>query len=135
MKPKAVASPAFSSRAISKANLSRPKSRSLPTFRLLWIYDVSEKSDNDSGVALQDLLRGSVQMPIAESIDKPGPPLCPLFASYTPVPGTFDECATATGAVRPAFRPFSEALPNLTAAELKRRAEIARRIIHEQGVT
>ena len=74
-------------------------------------------------------------MPVPESIEEREAPLCPLLQNYTPLEGTFDECATALGHVRPAFLPFSEALPNLTVPELKRRGDIARRIIHEQGIT
>ena len=72
---------------------------------------------------------------MTQSIERKGAPVCPLLESYSPPQRTFDECATENGELRQPFRRFSEALPNLTAAELKRRGDVARRIIHEQGIT
>jgi uncharacterized circularly permuted ATP-grasp superfamily protein/uncharacterized alpha-E superfamily protein len=81
------------------------------------------------------MVKELVEMPMSESIEERRVPLSPLLQSYIPLKETYDECATGIGLVRPAFLPFSEALPNLTVPELKRRGEIARRIIHEQGIT
>jgi len=88
-----------------------------------------------TGVAYRNLVTDSVQMPMSESIDRKGARVCPLLQNYLPLPGTFDECAAGNGELRKPFTRFSEALPDLTATELKRRGEIARRIIHEQGIT
>jgi uncharacterized circularly permuted ATP-grasp superfamily protein/uncharacterized alpha-E superfamily protein len=75
----------------------------------------------------------SGQMPM--SIERHTAVVCPLFEEYAPSAGVFDECAVSRGQLREPFLRFSQSLPNLTAAELKRRGEIARRIIHEQGIT
>jgi len=77
----------------------------------------------------------SDQMPMPESIERQSVTVCPLLEEYTPLADGFDECAVTRGELREPFLRFSEALPKLTAAELKRRGEIARRIIHEQGIT
>jgi len=70
-----------------------------------------------------------------DSVDGPAAAVCPLLEGYTPSAGGYDECVVAPGQLRKPFLRFSQALPNLTATELKRRSEIARRIIHEQGIT
>lgn len=55
---------------------------------------------------------------------------------YRPRPGVFDELRIAEeGEVRPAYRRLFEDLNRLDGVELRRRAETAQRIIHEQGIT
>src|SRR5258708_29951587 len=99
------------------------------------VSPVSEKTVNETGFDSRDLVMDSVQMPMPESIERQTSPVSPMFEEYARSAETFDECAVTRGRLREPFLRFSEALPNLTAAELKRRGEIARRIIHEQGIT
>jgi uncharacterized circularly permuted ATP-grasp superfamily protein/uncharacterized alpha-E superfamily protein len=58
-----------------------------------------------------------------------------VFQAYTGEGGAFDETTDGGGGLREAYRKFAKALPDLTAAELKRRHETARRIIQEQRIT
>src|SRR5579859_7609708 len=58
-----------------------------------------------------------------------------LFEAYAGNSGVYDEFADGSGGIREAYRAFLEAAPDLSAEELKRRNETARRIIHEQGIT
>lgn len=58
-----------------------------------------------------------------------------LFEAYAGNSGVYDEFADGSGGIREAYRSFLEAAPDLSAEELKRRNETARRIIHEQGIT
>jgi len=60
---------------------------------------------------------------------------CALLADYEPVTGAYDELFTATGELRAHFGPLVRDLDRLGAAELKRRADTVRRLIHEQGIT
>jgi len=59
----------------------------------------------------------------------------PVFANYRRTPGLFDECLTAAGEVRPHYAGFLESLGQTGPAELKRRWENSRRLVHEQGIT
>jgi len=74
-------------------------------------------------------------MSAPNAIEGSRPAICPLLDGYTPSPGLFDECVNGEGGLREAFAPFFDAQPDLNAAELKHRAEIAKRIVHEQGIT
>jgi len=58
-----------------------------------------------------------------------------VFEGYSGEAGVFDEAVDGQGRLREAYRAFAGALPGLTAAELKRRHETARRIIQEQRIT
>ena len=58
-----------------------------------------------------------------------------LLANYAPGMAGFDEALAATGEVRPHYREFIRALTELGPAELKRRWETGRRLVHEQGIT
>ena len=58
-----------------------------------------------------------------------------LFAGYQPVSGAFDEFLGSGGEVRPHYLPLLGALDKLGPAELKRRAETSRRLVHEQGIS
>ncbi len=58
-----------------------------------------------------------------------------ISAHYMPAAGGFDEAFTSTGNVRPHYRPFLEGLAELGPAELRRRWETGRRLVHEQGIT
>jgi len=59
----------------------------------------------------------------------------PLLEDYQPPEGVYDECSDAPGRVRQPYEPFFRALPGLSNVELNRNAEMARRIIREQGIT
>ncbi len=58
-----------------------------------------------------------------------------LLAQYEPGRDAFDELVAKDGKVRPHFTPLLRDLDALGPAELKRRAETARRLVHEQGIT
>ena len=58
-----------------------------------------------------------------------------VFEGYAAQTGVFDEAVDEQGALREAYRGFVGAVPNLTASELKRRHEAARRILQEQRIT
>src|SRR6185503_1031260 len=60
---------------------------------------------------------------------------CALLADYKPDSGAYDELFTANGELRAHFAPLIRDLDTLGAAELKRRADTVRRLIHEQGIT
>lgn len=55
--------------------------------------------------------------------------------AYTPLPSSFDEMFTPTGALHPHWERFVESMDKLGRAEVARRWELARRMIHENGVT
>ena len=58
-----------------------------------------------------------------------------LLAGYQPVGAAFDELFTDAGQVRARYGPLMRDLDKLGPAELKRRADTVRRLIHEQGIT
>ena len=58
-----------------------------------------------------------------------------MLENYKGNPAQFDEAAHASGALREAYRPFVNSMPQMSAADFKQRHETARRIIQEQGVT
>jgi uncharacterized circularly permuted ATP-grasp superfamily protein/uncharacterized alpha-E superfamily protein len=58
-----------------------------------------------------------------------------VFEDYSGEAGVFDEAVDGQGGLRGAYRAFAGAVPNLSAAELKRRHETARRILQEQRIT
>ncbi|MBI3462936.1 MAG: circularly permuted type 2 ATP-grasp protein [Planctomycetes bacterium] len=58
-----------------------------------------------------------------------------LFAHYRPLEGVYDEMWTAAGELRPHWRQLGAALEELGPAEIQRRWDQARRMIHENGVT
>ena len=58
-----------------------------------------------------------------------------LFENYRKSPVAYDEIVAADGSIRPHWQKFATALDQLGAAELGRRWEQGRRLIHENGVT
>lgn len=58
-----------------------------------------------------------------------------LLAGYAPSERVFDEFLPASGEARPHYQRLIRELNRLGAAELKRRSDTGRRIIHEQGIT
>src|SRR5207247_1769373 len=58
-----------------------------------------------------------------------------LLAGYQPAGAAFDELFTDAGQVRARYGPLMRDLDKLGPAELKRRADTVRRLIHEQGIT
>ena len=58
-----------------------------------------------------------------------------LLADYQPVNGAFDELFTNAGELRAHYLPLVRELDRLGPAELKRRGENVRRLVHEQGIT
>ena len=58
-----------------------------------------------------------------------------LLAGYQPAGDAFDELFTDAGQVRARYGPLMRDLDRLGPAELKRRADTVRRLIHEQGIT
>jgi uncharacterized circularly permuted ATP-grasp superfamily protein/uncharacterized alpha-E superfamily protein len=58
-----------------------------------------------------------------------------LLADYKRATEAFDEFTTDEGEPRPHYANLFQALEQLGAAELKRRAETCRRLVHEQGIT
>src|SRR2546425_1260587 len=71
---------------------------------------------------------------MTETVDSPNEPSA-LLAGYQPVNGAFDELYSDDGQCRAHYGPLLRDLDKLGPAELKRRAETARRLIHEQGIT
>jgi len=77
----------------------------------------------------------------AEMTKRPTSPTTPPSAhrswldAYEACPGVFDEFITAERTARPHFQNLLDQLSELDAPELRRRAETAQRIIHEQGIT
>jgi uncharacterized circularly permuted ATP-grasp superfamily protein/uncharacterized alpha-E superfamily protein len=63
------------------------------------------------------------------------PDINSLLAQYEPGRDAFDELLAKDGKVRPHYAPLLRDLDALGSAELKRRAETARRLVHEQGIT
>jgi uncharacterized circularly permuted ATP-grasp superfamily protein/uncharacterized alpha-E superfamily protein len=57
-----------------------------------------------------------------------------ILANYRRKPGMFDECLTEKGVVRPHYAGFLQTLELTGPAELKRRWENSRRLVHEQGI-
>jgi uncharacterized circularly permuted ATP-grasp superfamily protein/uncharacterized alpha-E superfamily protein len=62
-------------------------------------------------------------------------PAARLLADYRRAPSLFDECFNDRGELRPHYTGFLESLAGLGNAELKRRWDTARRLVHEQGIT
>jgi uncharacterized circularly permuted ATP-grasp superfamily protein/uncharacterized alpha-E superfamily protein len=58
-----------------------------------------------------------------------------LLAGYPREDGVFDEAFSAGGELLPHYARFLEAIQKLGPAELKRRRESCRRLLHEQGIT
>jgi uncharacterized circularly permuted ATP-grasp superfamily protein/uncharacterized alpha-E superfamily protein len=58
-----------------------------------------------------------------------------LLAGYPRGGGAFDEAYSADGKLRPHYARFVQTIEQLGAAELQRRRESCRRLLHEQGVT
>jgi uncharacterized circularly permuted ATP-grasp superfamily protein/uncharacterized alpha-E superfamily protein len=58
-----------------------------------------------------------------------------IFSGYAPISGTFDELMDTSGVVRPAWKPLVDKLETLGDAELSRRWEKARQLIHENGIS
>lgn len=76
----------------------------------------------------------------AEMTKRPSAPTTPTPArswldTYQPTSGVYDELVTPERVGRPHFENLLAQLSELDAAELRRRAETAQRIIHEQGIT
>ncbi len=63
------------------------------------------------------------------------PPATDLLAAYPRASGGFDEGFFADGKMRPHYACFAAAFQQLGPAELQRRRESCRRLLHEQGVT
>jgi len=76
------------------------------------------------------MFRPDMSQPVATPRQK-----CALLADYQQVNGAYDELFTATGELRTHFVPLVHHLDRLGKAELKRRADNVRRLIHEQGIT
>ncbi len=70
-----------------------------------------------------------------ETTESPLPPPPSLVGGYAPLPGTFDEMVSAEGARRPHWEQMAESLDRLGRDELAVRAENARRMLRENGVT
>jgi uncharacterized circularly permuted ATP-grasp superfamily protein/uncharacterized alpha-E superfamily protein len=67
---------------------------------------------------------------------EPEPPLhSDLLAGYPRGDGLFDEAFSTGGELLPHYARFVQEVNQLSAAELKRRRESCRRLLHEQGVT
>src|SRR3989442_890001 len=60
---------------------------------------------------------------------------CTVLAVYQTASGAYDELPTTAGELRAHFAPLVRDLDRLGKAELKRRADTVRRLIHEQGIT
>jgi uncharacterized circularly permuted ATP-grasp superfamily protein/uncharacterized alpha-E superfamily protein len=58
-----------------------------------------------------------------------------LLADYQTVNGAFDELFTSAGELRALYLPLIRELDRLGPAELKRRGENVRRLVHEHGIT
>src|SRR3989475_943723 len=71
-----------------------------------------------------------MSQPVASPHEK-----CALLADYQRVSGAYDELFTVTGELHAHFAPLIRDLDALGSAELKRRADTVRRLIHEQGIT
>jgi len=61
-------------------------------------------------------------------------PAASILANYRRKPGLFDECLTEKDGVRPHYAGFLQTLELTEPAELKRRWENSRRLVHEQGI-
>src|SRR5437868_2010601 len=81
------------------------------------------------------MVKDSIQMPMPKPIPRPSTSCSTLLEGYRPVNGVFDECVTEQGELRAPYASFFEALPQFSPAELKRRGDVTRRIIQEQGIT
>ena len=57
-----------------------------------------------------------------------------LLAGYQRNSGTYDELLGDDGETRPHYEPLMRALEELGEAELKRRSDTCRRLVHEQGI-
>lgn len=72
------------------------------------------------------------------SVDVEPPAAVPrpeLLAGYTVAPDRYDELLGAEGTVRPAYAGLLASLDRLGAVELRRRSELARRLLQDHGVT
>ena len=58
-----------------------------------------------------------------------------LLAGYRPLPGAYDECVDAAGAVRPHWEPFLQEWCALSQDELLQRFGLADRHVHDTGVS
>jgi uncharacterized circularly permuted ATP-grasp superfamily protein/uncharacterized alpha-E superfamily protein len=58
-----------------------------------------------------------------------------LLANYAPVKGAFDELLSSAGEPQAHYLPLLEHLEALGPAELRRRADTCRRLLHEGGIT
>jgi uncharacterized circularly permuted ATP-grasp superfamily protein/uncharacterized alpha-E superfamily protein len=73
---------------------------------------------------------------MSQTTVEPEPPLhSDLLAGYPRGDGLFDEAFSTGGELLPHYARFVEEVNQLGAAELKRRRESSRRLLHEQGVT
>jgi uncharacterized circularly permuted ATP-grasp superfamily protein/uncharacterized alpha-E superfamily protein len=82
--------------------------------------------------------KANPQQPVAPRMDPPKEAEVPAeswLAGYRPLRGVFDEAMTADGDERSAYQSLFRELNELDVSEMRRRAETAHRIIHEQGIT
>jgi uncharacterized circularly permuted ATP-grasp superfamily protein/uncharacterized alpha-E superfamily protein len=68
---------------------------------------------------------------------KPAPAAAagPLFSSYKPLPGVYDEMKDASGGIRPHWRAFADRMAALSAEALRERQDAALQILRDHGVT
>ncbi|HEV7925476.1 MAG TPA: circularly permuted type 2 ATP-grasp protein [Verrucomicrobiae bacterium] len=69
------------------------------------------------------------------TVEPESPPLTDLLAGYPRGDELFDEAFSTDGELLPHYARFVEGIQKLGAAELKRRRESCRRLLHEQGIT
>ena len=69
------------------------------------------------------------------TVEPEPPPLTDLLAGYPRGADFFDEAFSTDGELLPHYARFVEGIQKLGAAELKRRRESCRRLLHEQGIT
>jgi uncharacterized circularly permuted ATP-grasp superfamily protein/uncharacterized alpha-E superfamily protein len=73
---------------------------------------------------------------MSQTTVEPEPPLhSDLLAGYPRGDGLFDEAFSASGELLPHYARFVQEVNQLGEAELKRRRESCRRLLHEQGIT
>lgn len=70
----------------------------------------------------------------AEQTATPAPPPWGV-QGYAPMPGVFDETIASDGTLRAHYAGLHSSMAHLTRAELNSRADTARRLVHEQGIT
>ena len=61
-------------------------------------------------------------------------PAATMLADYQPFPGVADELVDATGALRPVWRPFIEALGKMSPEDVTRRFELGDQYLRDAGV-